>query len=151
MRVFFAGLAVLFALGTAGCDRSVSPPPPPKDAAVAGPHDGVAYALPDGVGYAEVVNEPPVTDRAETPTSVVVYFLASDAKAPLTPSPTDVKLQIDRARKGSETLALKAEPKSGGANRFASAPGPNDVQALHGRLTAKLGGKPINILISGAR
>lgn len=119
-----------------------------------GPHQGTAYALPDNLGYAEIVNEPEVTDRGATPTSIVVYFLQADAKSSLTPVPTDVKVKVDRGRRGSETLALKAEPKAGdaaGASRFASSPGRNELETLRCHLMATAGGKPVNISVSGSR
>jgi hypothetical protein len=145
----------LAGLGLIGCGNSLPDPvvpsaPPPK----AGPHGGLAYALPDELGYAEIVNEPPVEGRGEkVSTSIVVYFLSPDVKQS-GKTPSDVKFILKRGKTDSRTLTLKAEPKSGdssGQSRFVSESGPFRVEDLRGDLTASVEGKPVSISVVGGR
>jgi hypothetical protein len=131
-------------------------PPLPKDAPTVGPHDGPAYALPQGLGYAEVTNEPKAGERDRTAaTAIVVYFLKPDAKGAIEAAPSDVKFQVaPSGRNKAQTVALKADPRSGdpaGGGRFASQPGPYQLEELRGELTGKAGATPFKIEIAGAR
>lgn len=154
-RSFLVILSSFVGLGTLGCGGAPTLPPLPKDAPTVGPHKGPAYALPGGLGYAEIVNEPGADGRDRAaPTAIVVYFLGPDAKASLTPAPTDVKFLVNSGRGKSQSVALKAEPKAdgpAGEGRFASAPGPYQIEELRGELTAKAGDAPVKIPIAGAR
>ncbi len=147
-------LAVSFAgIGIAGCGAPSSPPLP-KDAPTVGPHEGPAFALQDGLGYAEFANDPKAGagDRA-APTALVVYFLKPDAKTSLEPPPTDVKFQSTVGRK-VQGFDLKPAPKSddpAGGSRFASQPGPYRLEELRGELSAKAGPTPVKLTIAGAR
>jgi len=130
------------------------PTPPPKRSAPAGPHQGVTLLLPHGSGVAEIVNEPEPSDRRAADTSVVVYFLMPDARTPLTPPPADVRVRVELGPKRSETLELKAEPRTDdptGASRFASRTGPYLLSALRGELTATVGSARLKIPLSGLR
>ncbi len=119
-----------------------------------GPHQGPAYALPDGLGYAELANDPKAEEQDRTAaTALVVYFLKPDAKTSLTPAPTDVKFQATIGRK-NQVIDLKPAPKAddpAGESRFASQPGPYRLEDLRGDLAAKAGGTPVKISIAGAR
>jgi hypothetical protein len=110
--------------------------------------------LPDGLGYAELVNDPKADERERTaPTALVVYFLKPDAKTSASPPPTEVKFQANLGRK-MQTIELKPAPKSddpAGEGRFASQPGPYRLEELRGDLTAKAGTTPVKLSISGAR
>lgn len=155
MRRILTFGALLSGVALLGCGGKPALPPMPKDTPTVGPHQGTAYALPDGLGYAEVVNEPSASERDRAaPTAIVIYFLGPDAKAALTPAPTDVKFQVASGRGKGQAVSLSAGPKSddpAGASRFASPTGPYQLEDLHGELTAKAGGKPAKIPIAGAR
>jgi hypothetical protein len=119
-----------------------------------GPHQGVAYPLPDDLGYAEVVNEPEPETRGTTSTALVVYFLDPPAKASLATLPTNVTFQLALGNGKAQTVALKAVPKAEdpvGSGRFASDLGPYRLAELRGDLTATISGKPIKISLVGGR
>ena len=68
-RGLFISLVSIATFVASGCGSSDPVPPP---AIVQGPHQGQAYNLGEGVGYAEVVNDPPIErGREETPTAFV--------------------------------------------------------------------------------
>jgi hypothetical protein len=142
-------------IGLVGCGGSPNLPAMPKDAPTVGPHGGTAFALPDGMGYAEVVNDPPPGERDRSaPTSLVVYFLQPDAKTALSTPPTEVKVQGGTGRNTAQSVALKAEPKAddpAGASRFATPRGAYQLDEFRGELTAKAGSTPVKITIAGAR
>jgi hypothetical protein len=116
--------------------------------------------LPDDKGFVELVNEPAVTDRRNPqPTSLVAYFLQPDARSAMTPSPTDVGMQIDpgrgsRKRTEATALPLGAEPKAddpAGGSRFASKVGPYALSGIRGTLKAKVGGQDVSVDYLGGR
>jgi len=120
-----------------------------------GPHHGTTIRLPEEKGFVELTNEPEVTDRrSNEATSIVAYYLQSDAKSALQPVPTDVSFVIELGKKAAQTIPLSAQPKSddpAGASRFASKPGPYQLSALRGRLNAKIGGQEVSTTILGGR
>jgi hypothetical protein len=160
MRIVFVGAALALAAFLTGCDSST----PPEGISVAiGPHQGTMIRLPEDKGFVELVNEPEVTDRRNPqPTSIVAYYLQADAKSSLSPAPADVGFAMDtgggkaaRGRKGTpETIPLVAEPKSddpAGSSRFASKPGPYQLSAIRGNLSAKIAGQDVLTPFEGAR
>jgi hypothetical protein len=160
MRFTVRALVLVFAGVSFGCESAV--PPVNAPTAVA-PHHGKIIALPENQGFVELTNEPEVSDRRNPqPTSIVAYFLQSDGKSPMSPAPTDVSLAINegvgkdgRAKPGStQTVPLSAEPRSddsAGAGRFASTPGPYDLEGIRGTLSAKIGGQLVSIPFAGGR
>jgi hypothetical protein len=141
---------VLFAAMCVGCDVAPAPPSRPK----VGPHGAAMYPLPGGAGFAELVNEPEVTDRRAAPTTAIVaYFFQGDAKSPLSPGPSDVRVVLDQGRKRSESLPLKSDPKSddpAGGCRFATKLGPYLLEGLRGKLTGTVNGQPFDLsFVSG--
>jgi hypothetical protein len=144
-----------------GCESSVSP------LAVSvpiGPHHGTTLALDEKKGVVEFVNEPEVGDRRNPqPTSIVVYFLQSDSKSPLSPAPSEVNFTLEssgaRAARGgsrtsSQSIPLIAEPKTddpAGSSRFASKLGAYDLTSVRGTLSAKIDGQNVSITFAGAR
>jgi hypothetical protein len=158
MRLRHTSLAVLGALaagfGLVGCGGETRPPAP-KGAPTVGPHQGTAFVLPNEADLAEVVNEPEPTRRGKAAnTAVVVYFLKPDARTPLTPPPSQVRVRVDQGMKKQENLELKAEPRSGdpaGASRFASKTGPYALFDLRGVLTGSVGGSEFKVPLSGIR
>ena len=144
-----------------GCDSSVSPLPV---SVPMGPHHGTTLALDEKKGVVEFVNEPEIGDRRKPqPTSIVVYFLQSDSKSPLSPVPSEVSFALDSSggrgtRGGSRTspqsIPLIAEPKTddpAGSSRFASKPGAYDLTSIRGTLSAKIDGQNVSLTFAGAR
>ena len=156
IRAALLGMAAL----ASACD---SPGPPLSVTAVGAPHHGTMIRLPEDKGYVELTNEPEVSDRRKPePTSIVAYYLQIDGKAPLDPSPADVSFAIEtapgKAARGKpvagERIPLSPQPRSDdplGAARFASSPGPYDLAAIRGTLTAKIGGQEIASQFAGSR
>jgi len=65
-----------------------------------------------------------------------------------------VKFVIEQGKKSSQIIPLSAEPKSddaAGAARFASKPGPYQLSAIRGNLSAKVGGQEISTPFGGGR
>jgi hypothetical protein len=160
LRIRIAVLAVTVLIS--GCDGGALPTE--QQTAVNGPHHGMTHQLPDKKGFVELVNEPQPTDRRNpTPTSLVAYFLKLDAKSPLEPAPTDVSFTIDsggggRGGRGKQAarqvVALTIEPKAddpAGAGRFASKPGPYQLDSLRGALSAKIDGQAVSTVFAGGR
>jgi hypothetical protein len=145
--------ALLLSLsGLVGCwgDRAEVPPPQ----FVNGPHGGLSYRLPDDRGYAEIINEPPISASGGTPqTAVVVYFLGTDARTPLESKPTGVKVELDLGRRRN-TLPLSPSALAGdpsGSNRFVSKTGPYVIADARGLLTTTLDGKTFTLDFSTRR
>jgi hypothetical protein len=151
MRIRFRAIALALAGLVLGCDSTNAPPPQ----LVVGPHHGTTVRLPEDKGFVELTNEPEATDRrAAEATSIVAYYLQTDCKSAMEPPPADVKFVIEEGRKGSQTIPLSAEPKSGdpaSAGRFASKPGPYMLSGLRGKLNAKIGGQEISTTFAGGR
>jgi hypothetical protein len=151
MRAFVRGGTLVLAALVLGCDATPGPPPQ----VMAGPHRGTTIRLPEDKGFVELTNEPEIALRKKDQiTSIVAYFLKIDGKSALEPPPTDVTIVVDRAKTGSETIPLAAEPKSddpAGGSRFASKPGAHHLAMLRGTLKAKIAGQDISIAVSGSR
>jgi len=114
--------------------------------------------LPEGLGYAEFVNEPPATERgSDPPTALVVYFLQADGKSPLSPPPSEVKARVEVSgsrQVATQTLEMKPEPKSDDASggvRFTSKPGPFQLGNIRGSLSGKAQGKAFKLEIAQGR
>lgn len=148
MRLKMLGI---FTAGIIGCDSPTTPAARPH----IGPHHTALLALPDNAGFAEVVNEPEVTDRrANLATAIAVYFLQADEKSALGTVPTDVRVRLGKGRQQAETVALKSEPKAedaAGGCRFVSKIGPYLLEDNHATLVGKLNGKAFELDLSGGR
>jgi hypothetical protein len=156
-RVAVLALTALFS----GCNGGALPTD--QQTVLKGPHHGTTLQLPDKKGFVELVNEPEPADRRSTePTSIVAYFLKIDAKSPLDPAPSDVSFAVDssngrdaRSRNPTpQAIALASEPKSddpAGAARFASKPGPYQLDNLRGKLNAKIDGQAVSVAFGGSR
>jgi hypothetical protein len=149
-RVIRAGLFAIACL-TAGCaERGASSPVGPE--IFRGPHGGVTIALPDGKGYAEVVNEGDGR-RARTNVAVVTYFLGPDKQSPMTPLPTNLKIKIGEGDT-AKTVPLTPSPKSGdplSSSRLASANGPYAVFDQRCTLTGAVNGESFSLEFDGGR
>ncbi len=144
-------MALFAALTAIACDSSPKLPPP---AIVQGPHGGAAYDLREGVGFAEVVNDPPLErGREETPTAIVIYFLGPDGKKAMTPAPTDVTMmEIVKTEKTS--IPLKSSPDSSdpaGGAKFVSEPGLYALGTIRAEVGAQVEGKVISFSIGADR
>jgi hypothetical protein len=152
MRMRFRGGMIAMAGLFFGCDSAPSTPP----VVMVGPHHGITLRLPGDKGYVELTNEPEVSGRgSREPTAIVAYFLKPDGASAMEPAPSEVRLVLTQARtKGTETVALAAEPKSddpAGGSRFASKPGPHHLAVLRGELNAKIDGEEVSLPVSGSR
>lgn len=142
----FALLAVLMV--TAGCGQSYSPPKvPPR--ILQGPHGETAYRLPEDKGYVELLNEPAVDARAQTPTALVAYFLQEDGETPLATAPTDVRFEVEIDRQ-QQTLPMTASGEAGAA-RFETEEGPYNLAMIRGTLLGQLDGQEFAVNVSDAR
>lgn len=135
---------------SAGCGGSQEVEIAPEDNPTFGEHGGPLSALPGG-GAFEVA-----TEATGGQTRLVAFFYASEAMdAPLSPAPTDVR--IDLAMPGGESVAvpLAASGSGGGPTqpgaRFASQPGDYAFDPLVGTLNATIGGQPASVPFSGAQ
>lgn len=150
MRFLFLTAALA---GFVGCS---SAPPLPPASVTRGPHDGTALVLPEGKGIVELVNEPEVRDRrAGVATAVVAYFLQADGQSAMSPAPTAVKFALHPGvRQPSQVVPLTPEPRPddpAAAARFVSKPGPYDLAAVRGTLTATVAGAPVSVDFGGGR
>ena len=148
-------LLAILALGPLGCGGDEAPPEGSKAlVSEAGPHRGPSYALPDNLGFVEVLAEPLGVGSLKKAPEVVlaVYFLGPDRKAALSPSPTDVKIVAHLPGEDApRTITLSASPKPGdpaGGLRFASATGPYDLDELRGEVQANVADKPVSVPFS---
>lgn len=131
--VCVAGMA-LFAVG---CQQSALV----SSSAEGPPHGGYLITLPDGKGYAELVNKAASQPAgARRPSSTItVYFLQSDLKTPMSPAPTNVSLGIEGSA-GTQNVALSHADEA----TFSSKPGQyGGGQELSGTLSATVGGTSI--------
>lgn len=150
-RIARVALLFVVALGSTGCG---SGPPVPPPAIVQGPHGGIAYNLGEGVGYAEVLNDPQVErSREETPTALVVYYLGTDGTSAMTPAPSAVSF-TPYSKTESTKVPLEAGPESSdpaGASRFVSKPGPFTLGTSRGTVSGQREGKVISFSIAADR
>ncbi|QDV32755.1 hypothetical protein [Tautonia plasticadhaerens] len=115
-----------------------------------GEHGGPLSALPGG-GFFEVT-----TEAAGGQARLVAYFYSSEAMdGPLSPLPSDVR--IDLAMPGGESTSVTLAASAGGGGRdrpgvrFASEPGDYAFDPLVGTLNATIGGQPASVPFSGAQ
>jgi hypothetical protein len=142
--------ALVLASALAGCGAgSAALQPTPR----AGPHGGALVGLPAGGGYGEVVLESS-SPRARD-VKFVAYFLGPDLSGPATTLPTDVQATLEFPDGSSMIVGLAPEPQpkdtKGGAGRFASRPGPYDVDPPIGELSGTVGGQSFSGKFAGPR
>ncbi|HEV3162696.1 MAG TPA: hypothetical protein VGZ22_01550 [Isosphaeraceae bacterium] len=139
-------LFVPLAMTMSGCG-SVGVSASPDLVAATGPHGGRAVLLPGGAGYGEVVVEHDKSSRPGPASArLVVYFLKTDLKTPLSPAPLDVRVKAVPPNGEPATVPLTPQAKRGDAmssGRFASAPGNFDFDELQGDLTATVAGQTV--------
>lgn len=137
------GVLALPLLLSLGCGGPAPTPGRTSGGPTIGPHEGLVGALPTG-GAFEVVAEP-AGDRIR----LVSYFYASEAMdAPLAPPPSEVRVDLEMPDGASIPVTLLPGP--GPEARFASEPGPFQVDPLIGTLVATIGGQEMSARFSGA-
>jgi hypothetical protein len=139
-----APTALVLSACLAGCGPGGGQVAPPAPTPSTGPHGGPAVPLPGDSGFGEVVVEPMPSRSAPLNARVAVYFLERDLKSPLSPPPTDVRLDLDLPGGESAALPLSPEPKAddaAGRGRFVSRPGPYLMDQVMGKLTATVSGQ----------
>jgi hypothetical protein len=144
MRMAGQAFLVVMTASLLGCESTPAPQPP---AVIGGPHSGTSIRLEGDKGFVELLNEPKVDARDSTPTALVVYYLQTDGKSPMSPAPTDVSLALIEGRSASKTVLLTP----GSEGRFSSPPGPFNLEQLHGTLSATIGGQAVKTGLSGGR
>lgn len=137
MRRAFAGLVLLSAFVGSGCGVVATS----ETALPAAQHGGNIVALPGGKGFAELVVDrgAPAKGKAAPPARLLAYFYQPDGSSALTPPPSDVKVHLGAADKGTDVkLTSQATP----AGQFASEPGQYPSE-LRGELELTLGSEPV--------
>jgi hypothetical protein len=138
MRRAFAALVLCSAFVGSGCgvvgtSQAVLPAPQ---------HGGNILALPGGKGFAELLVErgsPPKGKAAASTTRLLAYFYQPDGTSTLAPPPTDVKLRLGEADKGTD---VKLTSQTSPAGQLASEPGQYPSE-LRGELACTLGAEPV--------
>jgi hypothetical protein len=149
-------VGLLGSLALAGCSGSSSIPATSQDRV--GPHQGVLVELPDGAGYAEILNSQAndrrSSGRGRPPTQVLVYLLSPDLNSPATTTATDASVKLTLVTNQPMSVPLEPSPEAGdplGKNRLASKPGPYHLPDVHGELSATLDGRPFSAEFDGSR
>ncbi len=142
---FFQAAALsLLAITLAGCGGSGGATTANPDTKY-GPHGGLAIALPDEKGYAEVVAETLPNPKPNAEGVIAVYFLQADLKSPLTPLPTGVTVKVKLpGTDEAKSLTLTPQPKAkdpASSGRVASPAGPYALDRVEGEFSASVGGE----------
>jgi hypothetical protein len=136
MRPVLEALVLCSILVIGGCGGSgdTSTPLP------AAQHGGNIMPLPGGKGFAELLVERKTSGgKSPSKTRLVAYFYQPDGSTALTPAPSDVKVRLGMADKGTDvTLTSQTSP----AGIFASEPG-EFPDELRGQIELKYGGEPL--------
>jgi hypothetical protein len=121
-----------------GCGAGIQSQSAPEPA-----HGGNMIALPSGRGFVELLtaseSTAAVRKGAPVKSRIVAYFYNSDGTTELSPAPTDVKVKIGTAEKGT-LVSLAPEAKAGG--KYASEPG-DFPDGFQGRLEANVNGEAV--------
>ncbi len=139
MRSVFVGL--LFCSGVTVCGCAAGGPSGSSDAMPAAQHGGNIVPLPGKKGFAELLLErdAPAKRGAAAASRLVAYFYQPDGATALTPPPSDVKVHLGSAERGTD---VKLTAGSTPAGRFASETGQYPDE-LRGELALSLGGEAI--------
>lgn len=150
-------IAAVLMLGLApgwGCSSSTLEPP--SEAArnsVPGPKGSFALALPERLGYVELLVER-IGGSGKPPTPSLVlaaYFIGPDGQGPMTDLPTAVEAFLEPLGGPPAHVALVPRPlgKDEWARaRFASEPGDFSQDEFRGELKVVAGGKTVSVPIA---
>ena len=125
--------------------------------ALTGPHQGTLVKLPDGRGYAEILDlgKERSSSRGDAPSQVAVYFLAADGKGSATGSASGVAVELTIVTgRPAKVVPLESSPDAAdpaGKARFLSKPGVYRLSESTGDLVASLDGQAIKVPFDGVR
>jgi hypothetical protein len=138
MRRVFVGLLLCSAFIACGCSAGVTSSTSLMPAAQ---HGGNILPLPGGKGFAELLIERGAPSKAKTPTTsrLVAYFYQPDGTSALSPPPSDVKIHLGSADRGTD---VKLTSQTTPAGQYASEPG-QYPDTLAGQIDLTLGGEPV--------
>ena len=144
---------IAIVVGLGGCGGPASDPTLAASATKPPPHNGMTLVLPNGKGFAELVNEDVAKMRGSRPNAaLVVYFLGPDKSTPLSPPPSDVTIKLGD---GAESIPLPAAPSkkkdASGAARFATKVGPYNLAEQQGTLAGTIGGEGFSLPFNAGR
>jgi hypothetical protein len=127
-------------LFSSGCDqpKPVLPPPPP--------HGGIAYSLPKGSGFVEVLKQEEQQQQQSGEARLVLYFMDNEHK-PLRTAPSKASFQPRGKKVPRISLAATGDSELSSASQLASAPFA-DPGEITGTISATIDGEPISIAIS---
>jgi hypothetical protein len=143
MRRVFVALLLCSGLTACGCG---APGSSSSAAMPTAPHGGNIVPLPGGKGFAELVVERGAPSKGATAgtSRLVAYFYQPDCTTVLAPPPSDVKVHLGSADRGSD---VKLTSQTTPAGQFASERG-QYPDALAGELALTVGGEPVQATFS---
>jgi hypothetical protein len=138
MRRVFVVLLLSSAVTACGCAAGG---PSSSSVAPAAQHGGNILPLPGGKGFAELLVErgPPTKGTTVATSRLVAYFYQPDGTSALSPPPSDVKIHLGSADRGTD---VKLTSQSTTAGQFASERGQYS-DTLAGQIDLTLGGEPV--------
>jgi hypothetical protein len=116
-------------------------------------HGGVLVLLPENGGYVELLNEGSQRRSGVNQTRIVAYVLQHDQKTAIAQQPTSVSVNLALPG-GSKAVPLSLAPAADypvGNARFASEPGPFELDRIGGEVTVAVGGKTLTGAFRGPR
>lgn len=136
-----------------GCAARFESPSEAAQRSVPGPRGTFALALPDGLGYVELLVERIGGSGKSLGTTMVLaaYFVDPDGKSPMVALPASVEAAL--RPQGAEPSQVNLVPRSLGNDawshaRFASEPGDFSQDEIHGELKIQAAGKTVSVPIA---
>jgi hypothetical protein len=140
------GLGQIVGCGPRGPAESAVPPTSEL-------HGGILVPLSDDLACVELLNAKREKKGNVFQTDLVAYLLQPDGKTAFAETPTSVEVKLGTP-KGEQVVPLKAAPDASdplGTCRYASAPGPFELNQTGGEVTVKLPGKTLTGKFRGPR
>lgn len=116
-------------------------------------HGGILIPLPDGQACLELLNGKRQRKGKAYETDLVAYLFQADCKTPFAETPASLEVKLGTP-KGDEVVVLKPAPDSSdplGSCRYASAPGPYELNQTGGEVTVSVAGKTLTATFRGPR
>ncbi len=153
VRMMEQVLLVTILVGVSGCGGPAVDPTVAASATKPAPHNGMTLVLPNGKGFAELVNEDVAKTRGLRPNaSLVVYFLGPDKTTPLSPPPSDVSITLGDVATLIPLPATPSKKKDAySAARFATKVGPYNLGEQQGMLAGTLDGESFKLTFNAGR